>query len=418
MNLLMRTRAWIASLAGAMLVCGVIAAAVAGAAQVRASARAHASAAGCSDPYPAQRNRANPLMLAKAPASDPLTGANFFVDGPGHGAAAGAIAQLLGLSTTSFADDFSWDRFQIEVARKLGQEPGSVANNVRLLEKIASEAESQRFSSYSAGGGPGKILGQVQKVLCDNLTADPGSMPIINTYFLHASLKGCPTSGEIHAYMPTFERRVNEVITGIGKRPVVLLLEIDALGSSTCMAKHGALPAWEAALKYEVDRAATLPHAVVYVEAGYSDAQGPAYTARALNHVDIRKIRGFFTNDTHENWTINEIKWGEKVSRLTHGAHFVINTSQNGNGPKRNRHPRTQGVEDLCNPPGRALGPQPDTSPGFADVDAFLWITVPGVSGGSCNGGPPSGTFWPARGEALAAHANAKLGPGYPSRPY
>jgi hypothetical protein len=43
---------------------------------------------------------------------------------------------------------------------------------------------------------------------------------------------------------------------------------------------------------------ATLPHAVVYVEAGYSDSNTVGYTARALNAIDINKIRGFFTNDT------------------------------------------------------------------------------------------------------------------------
>jgi endoglucanase len=405
------------SLAAAALICAAVGSAALGAPAVQRHVSARA-AADCGGPYPAKRDPSNPLALDTAPGANPLTGADFFVDGPRHGLAAGAIAQLLGLNSMSFADDFSWERFQIDVDRRLDQEPAGVANKVRLLEKIASEPEQQRFSSFSAGGGPGKVLGQVQKILCGNLTADPGSVPIVSTYFLHATLKGCPSVGQIYAYMPTFKRRVNEVITGIGTHPVVMFLELDALGSSVCIAKHGALPAWEAALRYEVDRAATLPHAVVYVEAGYSDAQGPGYTAAALNRIDIRKIRGFYTNDTHENWTIKEIAWGERVSRMTHGADFVVNTAQNGNGPKLNPHPHTQGVEDLCNPPGRALGPKPTTSTGFPHVDAFMWVTVPGVSGGDCHGGPPSGTFWPARAESLAARANGKLGPGYPNKHY
>ncbi len=76
---------------------------------------------------------------------------------------------------------------------------------------------------------------------------------------------------------------------------------------------------------------------------------------------------------------------------MTHGAHFVVNTAQNGQGPLLNKHPPQQGVEDLCNPPGRGLGPRPTTSTGFPHVDAFLWTHVPGNSSGSCNGGPPSG---------------------------
>jgi endoglucanase len=160
-----------------------------------------------------------------------------------------------------------------------------------------------------------------------------------------------------------------------------------------------------------------LAHTVVYVEAGYSDANGPGYTARILNAIGVGKIRGFFTNETHEAWTINEIDWGNRISAMTHGAHFVVNTSDNGEGPKLNPHPTTQGIEDLCNPPGRGLGPRPTTSTGFAHVDAFVWEHPPGNSSG-CGGGPPAGVFWPARAEQLSANANGRLGPGYPSSPY
>lgn len=103
---------------------------------------------------------------------------------------------------------------------------------------------------------------------------------------------------------------------------------------------------------------------------------------------------------------------------MAHGAHFIVNTSQNGNGPLLNRHPSTQGIEDLCNPPGRGLGPQPTTHTGFTLADAWLWTSPPGNSAGTCNGGPPGGTFWTARAIKLAEQANNRLGPRYPSRPY
>ncbi len=111
------------------------------------------------------------------------------------------------------------------------------------------------------------------------------------------------------------------------------------------------------------------------------------------------------------------MRWAEHISRLTGGAHFIVNTAQNGHGPKKNPHPATQGNEDLCNPPGRALGPRATTNTGFPHADAFLWTHVPGNSSG-CGGGPPGGVFWPARAISLASRANAKLGPGYPSQPY
>jgi endoglucanase len=198
----------------------------------------------------------------------------------------------------------------------------------------------------------------------------------------------------------------------------VYLIELDGIGASGCEARNGSLHLWERYLRYEALKIASLPHTVVYLEAGYSDANGPGYTARVLNAAGVRHIRGFWTNDTHLNWTINEIRWGEKISRRTHGADFVINTAQNGNGPKKNPHPTTQGNEDLCNPPGRALGPRLTTDTGFKHVDAFLWSSPPGNSSGTCNGGTPSGTFWAARAIDLAAHANGRLGPHYPSEPY
>jgi endoglucanase len=43
-------------------------------------------------------------------------------------------------------------------------------------------------------------------------------------------------------------------------------------------------------------------------------------------------------------------------------------------------------------------------------VDAYLWTGVPGNSAGSCNGGPPAGTFWSARAIGLAARASNRIG--------
>jgi endoglucanase len=375
----------------------------------------------CADPFPAQRDPSNPLDLPTPPGSDPLTGARFFIPGPAHGSAASAIAQLVGVDPKGLAAGESWASFQLDLSsgplsQRLAANP-ALAGQVQQLSKIASEPEAQRFSIFSEGGGPGAIFGQVQKIFCTNITADPGSIPIINTYFLHPALGGCATPAQIRAYGPVFHRRVNEMAAGIENRPAVTLLELDAIGSSTCMVKTHALPEWEAALRYEINAIQALPHTVVYVEAGYSDGNSPQYTAKVLNAIRVGKIRGFFTNDTHENWTINEVRWATKVSRLTHGAHFIVNTADNGRGPLLNRNRVKNGNENLCNPPGRGLGPRDTTTTGFASADAFLWTHPPGNSSG-CGGGPPAGVFWPARAIQMAENADQQLGPGYPSRPF
>jgi endoglucanase len=413
-------------------ICGVEA-------DAHAAARAHARAAvagaavdgaaasaGCAG-LAGPRDATNPLGLASAPGTDPLNGAPLFVDGPAHGAAAGSIARLLGIDSSvpvgialpSFSDTESWQTFlTTTITSKLSSEPGSVRNQIGLLEKIAREPEAQRVSTSAGGGSPAGIAGLVNKLLCKNIRADRGSVPVISTDFMHAQLGGCSTTSQIDAYMPLFKSRIDAMVSATGTHAVIYLLELDAVGSSSCMAKHGSLPAWEAMLRYEVDQTATLKHAVVYVEGGYSDSNNAAYAARILNAVGIGKIRGFFTNDTHNNWTSSEIHYAEAISRMTHGAHFVINTAQNGHGPKLNPHPSTEGIEDLCNPPGRGLGPLPTTKTKFHNLDALLWTHVPGMSGGSCDGGPPPGSFWPAYAVSLAANANQKLGPGYPSQPY
>jgi endoglucanase len=344
------------------------------------------------------------------------------VPGPRKGPAAGAIAQLVGLNPDTMPVDESWADFQQRlahgpIAAKLAHNKG-LAHKVAMLSKIASQPDVQRISIFSMGGGPGAIFGQTEKVICQNITADPGSIMAFNTYFLHPTLGGCANASQINAYMPTFKRQINERAAAIGRRPALILAEIDALGSSGCIARHGGLGAWEAALKYEVDTFEALPHTAVYVEGGYSDSNSVSYTAKALNAIGVNKIQGFFTNDTHNQWTINEIRWATKIAKRTHGAHFIVNTASNGQGPKLNPHPTTQGVEDLCSPPGRGLGPELNTSTGFPYADAFMWTHPPGNSSGCGPGAPASGTFWAAYGIGLAQRANAKLGPGFPSRPY
>ena len=375
----------------------------------------------CPEPYTNQRDPSNPLALPTPPGADPLNGANFYVPGPRKGAAAGAIASLVGLNPQDMPVSESWADFQArlgqgEIAAKLAHDK-ALAHKVAMLSKIASAPEAQRLSIYSMGGGPGAIFGQTQKIICQNLTADPGSIALFNTYFLHPTLGGCANASQVNAYMPTFKRQVNEMADAIDRRPAVILAEIDALGSSACIARHGGLQAWEAALKYEVDRFQALPHTVVYVEGGYSDSNSVGYTVQALNAIGVNKIEGFFTNDTHNQWTSNEIRWATKVAKGTHGAHFIVNTASNGRGPKLNPHPTTQGVEDLCNPPGRGLGPELNTNPGIPYVDALMWTHPPGNSSG-CGGGPPAGVFFPAYAIGLAERANQQLGPGFPSRPY
>jgi hypothetical protein len=402
-------------------VLALAAAVLAGCAQAR-TATVHANEAQqCSHPYPARRDPGNPLDLPRAPGANPLTGARFFVPGPAKGSAARAIAQLLGLNPDTMDVSESWASFSRRLAfgplhSELVANP-SLGRQVALLAKIAGQPEAQRISSYSWGGSPDGIFKQTQKVLCQNMTADRGTIPILSTDFLHATLGGSPTTAQMASYGSLFRARVDAMAHAIDRRPAVVLVEIDGIGSTRGVAKMGSLAQWEEDLRYEVNAMAALPHTVVYVEGGYSDSNSVGYTASVLNAIGVNRIRGFFTNDTHEAWTIDEVRWATKVARRTHGAHFIVDTADNGRGPLLNRVKVGHGIEDLCNPPKRGLGPPDTTNTGYGYADAWMWTHPPGNSSG-CGGGPPGGVFWSARAEGEAARANGQLGPGLPSHPY
>ena len=382
---------------------------------------AHAARTPCPDRYPARRDPSNPLDLPTSPGADPLTGAQFMDPGPARGNnAAAAIAQLLGVHFKSSSTS-SWVSFEQRLESgplhaKLAANPG-LARKVNELALIAAQPQAQRISTYSWGGTPSGIYKQTRKVFCEIEASDPGTIPIITTYFLHPNLHGCPTTAQVHDYMPRFKKQIDAMARATARHPAVYLLELDAIGSSGCIKRQGAMPAWEAALRYEMKTMQAQPHTVVYVEGGYSDATSPRYASRILNAIHVNTIEGFFTNDTHNEWTLTEDQYGNKISRMTHGAHYVVNTSDNGRGPKLNPHPGRQGIEDLCNPPGRGTGIEDTTVTGFAAADAYLWVHSPGMSGGTCNGGPAGG-FWPAKAEGEAGRANDQLGPSTPSRPY
>ena len=238
--------------------------------------------------------------MPKPPGSNPIEGANFFVPGPAHGSAAGAIAEMLRLGITgpgsTFPDGESWAEFKAQVDNVIKHRFPAVARRVRLLEKIATSPRPSASAS-SPWRRSRRVFGQAQKIFCQNLTADPGSIPIINTYFLHPIARRMRQRGRV-GVVPEFRRQINEMAAATDSRPAVILPEIDAIGSSACIA-HSGLPGWEAAPAIRGRQVPALPHTVVYVEAGYSDSNSAGYTARALNAIGVNKIRGFFTNDTH-----------------------------------------------------------------------------------------------------------------------
>ncbi len=151
-------------------------------------------------------------------------------------------------------------------------------------------------------------------------------------------------------------------------------------------------------LRYAMRRLAALPRARVYLDAGnpgmFAD---PSRLAGPLKAAGVGYGRGFSANVSNFQWTADVVAWSQRLERDLGGqARAVIDTSRNGHGPYTGPD-----APQWCNPPGRALGPAPGSTPGPAGIDAYLWVKDPGASDGVCNGGPAAGRGWAQYAQAL-----------------
>jgi endoglucanase len=210
------------------------------------------------------------------------------------------------------------------------------------------------------------------------------SAPVFVAYFIphrdcgqHSS-GGAATAGAYRSWIARLAR-------GIGSAPAVVVLEPDALAGMGCLSRSQRRERVDL-IAWSVDRLSHLPETAVYIDAGNPGWVRPRVMAGRLRSAGIAGARGFAVNVSGFQPTARARAYGHAVSRFTHGAHFVVDTSRNGRGPA----PGGQ----WCNPPGRGLGALPTTATGDPLVDAFLWIKRPGESDGICNGGPAAGRWW------------------------
>ena len=131
----------------------------------------------------------------------------------------------------------------------------------------------------------------------------------------------------------------------------------------------------------------------LYIDIGNPDfITDPLAAADTLEEAGIFeggpcKPRGFSVNVSNFYSTQKCEAYADEISAYLDGAHYVIDTSRNGNGHIHK--------DQWCNPPGRKLGTPPTIDTGHELCDAYLWIKNPGESDGPENGGPEAGKFWP-----------------------
>jgi len=212
-----------------------------------------------------------------------------------------------------------------------------------------------------------------------------GTMPILALYGIPNRDCGSYAAGGFGS-AGSYRAWIDGVAAAIGTGPAAVILEPDALAMIDCLSPGQQQERLEL-IGYAVDTLTRNPATAVYVDAGHSRWVAADVMAGRLNQVGVQKARGFSLNTANFFTTEESMGYGQAISGMTNGAHYVIDTSRNGAGPVEG--------DDLywCNPSGRALGVAPTTATGNPTVDAFLWVKRPGESDGSCRGAPSAGTF-------------------------
>jgi endoglucanase len=231
---------------------------------------------------------------------------------------------------------------------------------------------------------PGASASTVGKYTADAAAA--GAIPVLSIYGIPHRDCGSFAAGGM-ASGADYRAWIDGIAADIGGSRAAIVLEPDALAMADCLSDDQRQERFDL-IRYAVDSLTRNPAAAVYVDAGHLRWHSPEEMASRLSQAGVGHARGFSLNVANFFTTEDEIGYGEAISGLTNGKHYVIDTSRNGNGaaPDSPLH--------WCNPDGRALGVAPTTQTAGAHADAYLWIKRPGESDGSCDkGDPPAGTF-------------------------
>ncbi len=255
-----------------------------------------------------------------------------------------------------------------------------------LFDKIAQTPGSEWIGDWVP-------TAQVTSLVAGKLAAAGSAVPTFVLYAVPQRDCGSYSAGGLRT-PAAYGAWVRAVAAGLGTRRAVVVLEPDALGLLDCLSATDQA-ARLALLRDAVDVLATAPGAVVYLDAGNSTWKPVADMAARLRSAGVARTRGFALNVSNFNPTANELAYGDALSAALGGARFVVDTSRNGRGP----------APTWCNPPGQGLGARPTTATGSARADAYLWVKRVGESDGTCNGGPPAGTWWPDHARGLAERA-------------
>jgi endoglucanase len=280
---------------------------------------------------------------------------------------------------------------KVRARREVGKNPYAWLQRVperyrekaRLILKLARNPQT-----FRVGGWTRNVGWKVRRSLQQMETDSPGALAFLYVYRFPHKHCGNSNAGGPRDWA-AYRRWIAAVARGIGNHHVAVFLEPDGVGTTACLTRRAVRARWHL-YRFGIGRLARDPNATIYLDGGHSHWYKPGQKARMLRRAGVMdpRVRGFFLNSTGYNPNREEVAYGNRVSRLLGGKHFVVSTAVNGNGPYRVRRKR-YAAEQTCNPPGRALGSEPTVHTASPFADAYVWIGDPGRSGGCRHRGQP-----------------------------
>lgn len=244
-----------------------------------------------------------------------------------------------------------------------------------LLQRIASQPVAKWLGNWNRD-----VRRDVAGVV--SAAARQGATPVLVAYNIPNRDCGSYSAGG-SANASGYRKWIRDFAAGLNGARAIVVLEPDAIAGASCL--KGATRDERFALIRDAVDVLKAANAFVYIDAGHARWLAPKEIAARLGDAGIAKADGFSLNVSNYHSTEVNLAYGDAVSRLVGGKHYVIDTSRNGQGGR--------GTE-WCNVGGQGLGHPPTTNTGHELADAFLWIKQPGESDGTCAGGPRAGQWW------------------------
>jgi endoglucanase len=256
-----------------------------------------------------------------------------------------------------------------------------------IRDRIANVPQARWFTTTNTDTVRAQVDGFV------GAAAAAGKIPIMVVYDIPNRDCGGASSGGAPSHA-AYRAWVDEVAAGLAGRPAYIVLEPDVLALMTNCQNATQQAETRSSIAYAGKRLkAGSAQAKVYFDIGHSAWLSAGEAANRLRAADIaNSADGISTNVSNYRTSSAEVGYAKAILANLGGGrlHAVIDTSRNGNGPLGS---------EWCDPAGRKIGTPSTTETGDGQIDAFLWVKLPGEADGCV---ATAGQFVPQRAYELA----------------